>query len=204
MVRAAKKRKSAAAGQEALPVLIMVVDEDLRIHELNGAAREFLGPDHKGTLSVRSGEAFDCAHHKTGAAGCGSGRFCQICPIREAATEAWQEQRVVRRRTKAETGMGGQFREVHLLVTATPLPKSRVPRILMVIEDISELVEIQTPVPICAYCKRIREDDRYWQQLEVHVQEHLDVDLCHGLCPDCKKQLNQHLSGQQVLRVASS
>ncbi len=204
MVKAASKRKTAETVREKLPALIMVVNEDLRIKELNDAARDFLGSGQRGAVSLRSGEAFDCAQREAEGMGCGNGRFCQICPIREAVTEALREKQVVRRRTKAESGSNGSPREVHLLVTASPLPGGRAPRVLLVMEDISDLVNIQSPVPICAYCKRVRNDDAYWQQLEAHVQEHLDVDLCHGLCPDCKSQLNQHLSGRQVLRVAGS
>lgn len=40
-------------------------------------------------------------------------------------------------------------------------------------------------LPICAYCKRIRRDDNYWQQLETYIAEHSEADFSHGVCPPC-------------------
>lgn len=41
-------------------------------------------------------------------------------------------------------------------------------------------------LPICAYCKRIRKDDRgHWQQLEAYLSEHSEAEFSHGVCPDC-------------------
>jgi sigma-B regulation protein RsbU (phosphoserine phosphatase) len=49
-------------------------------------------------------------------------------------------------------------------------------------------------LPICAYCKRIRDDKNYWQRVEVYVAEHTDATFTHGICPSClegaKAQLN--------------
>jgi hypothetical protein len=40
-------------------------------------------------------------------------------------------------------------------------------------------------VPICAHCKKIRDDTGYWNQLEHYIMAHTDAKLTHGLCPDC-------------------
>ena len=40
-------------------------------------------------------------------------------------------------------------------------------------------------LPICAYCKRIRDDRDYWRQIEHFVTEHSDVKFSHGICPEC-------------------
>jgi hypothetical protein len=40
-------------------------------------------------------------------------------------------------------------------------------------------------LPICAYCKRIRDDNDYWQQVETFVCEHTDAQFSHGICPNC-------------------
>ena len=42
-------------------------------------------------------------------------------------------------------------------------------------------------LPICASCKKIRDDKGYWNQLEMYITEHTDATLTHGLCPDCTK-----------------
>jgi phosphoserine phosphatase RsbU/P len=40
-------------------------------------------------------------------------------------------------------------------------------------------------LPICAYCKAIRDDFDYWHRVEEYVSEHADVQFSHGICPDC-------------------
>jgi PAS domain-containing protein len=43
-------------------------------------------------------------------------------------------------------------------------------------------------IPICAWCKRIRNDHGYWEQLEAYIKDHSEADFTHGMCPDCAKQ----------------
>jgi PAS domain S-box-containing protein len=44
-------------------------------------------------------------------------------------------------------------------------------------------------VPICSGCKKIRDDQGYWSQVEVYVSEHTEAEFSHGLCPECIKRL---------------
>ena len=43
-------------------------------------------------------------------------------------------------------------------------------------------------VPICASCKKIRDDKGYWQQVEIYIQKHSDAEFSHGVCPDCLRK----------------
>jgi sigma-B regulation protein RsbU (phosphoserine phosphatase) len=40
-------------------------------------------------------------------------------------------------------------------------------------------------LPICSYCKRIRSDQNYWEQVESYITEHTDAQFSHGICPTC-------------------
>ncbi len=40
-------------------------------------------------------------------------------------------------------------------------------------------------LPICTYCKKIRNDQKYWQQIENYISEHTDALFSHGICPEC-------------------
>ncbi len=40
-------------------------------------------------------------------------------------------------------------------------------------------------LPICSYCKRIRSDDDYWEQVESYITDHTDALFSHGICPSC-------------------
>lgn len=44
-------------------------------------------------------------------------------------------------------------------------------------------------LPICANCKKIRDDDGYWQDVAVYIREHSEAEFSHGLCPDCAMEL---------------
>ena len=44
-------------------------------------------------------------------------------------------------------------------------------------------------LPICASCKKIRDDKGYWQQIEAYIRDHSDAEFSHGICPDCAKKL---------------
>ena len=44
---------------------------------------------------------------------------------------------------------------------------------------------LQGLVPICSYCKKIRNDNNYWQQVERYIEDYSDVAFSHSICPDC-------------------
>jgi hypothetical protein len=44
-------------------------------------------------------------------------------------------------------------------------------------------------LPICASCKKIRDDKGYWTQVDVYVQEHSEADFTHSICPECAAKL---------------
>jgi PleD family two-component response regulator len=44
-------------------------------------------------------------------------------------------------------------------------------------------------LPMCANCKKIRNDQGYWEQVEVYIHEHSEADFSHGFCPDCAQKL---------------
>jgi hypothetical protein len=52
-------------------------------------------------------------------------------------------------------------------------------------EALAHVRTLQGLLPICAYCRRVRTDNDYWQQLESYVMTRSDVRFSHGICPDC-------------------
>jgi len=52
-------------------------------------------------------------------------------------------------------------------------------------EAIGRVRTLQGLLPICSYCKRVRNDGDYWQQVESYVSDHSDARFSHGICPDC-------------------
>jgi DNA-binding response OmpR family regulator len=54
---------------------------------------------------------------------------------------------------------------------------------------LDEIKVLQGIIPICAACKKIRDDQGGWQQMEVYIAEHSDAEFSHSICPGCMKEL---------------
>ena len=54
---------------------------------------------------------------------------------------------------------------------------------------LTEIKTLRGIIPICANCKKIRDDKGFWQQVESYVSARTDADFSHGICPDCAKKL---------------
>ena len=50
---------------------------------------------------------------------------------------------------------------------------------------LAEIKTLKGILPICSYCKKIRNDKGYWEQVEVYINKHSEADFTHGICPDC-------------------
>lgn len=97
---------------------------------------------------------------------------------------------------------------VHVSVTASPivLPDGTLSGISIIARNITDQVEaaserermiqelqsaladiqtLQGLIPICSWCKRIRDDQGYWTQVEHYLQEHSQAQFTHGICPEC-------------------
>ncbi|RWX51762.1 Cache domain-containing protein [Candidatus Electrothrix marina] len=60
-------------------------------------------------------------------------------------------------------------------------------------EAMSKVKVLSGFLPICASCKKIRDDKGYWNQIESYIREHSEADFSHGICPDCAKKLYPEL-----------
>jgi hypothetical protein len=60
---------------------------------------------------------------------------------------------------------------------------------------LSQVKKLSGFLPICASCKKIRDDKGYWKQVETYITEHSEAELSHGLCPACREKLYQDLAG---------
>ena len=58
---------------------------------------------------------------------------------------------------------------------------------------LSHVKQLHGLLPICCYCKKIRDDRNYWHQVESYVANHADVRFSHGICPECSARLKEQL-----------
>jgi len=52
-----------------------------------------------------------------------------------------------------------------------------------------EITTLRGILPICASCKKIRDDQGYWKQIESYIRDHSDAEFSHGICPPCAEKL---------------
>ena len=74
---------------------------------------------------------------------------------------------------------------VHAGVRILTLQASLAARVRELEIAIGRVKTLQGLLPICSYCKRVRNDGDYWQQVESYISDHSDARFSHGICPDC-------------------
>ena len=84
------------------------------------------------------------------------------------------------------TGAFGIFRDI---TDRKRAEEERERLILDLREALASVRTLRGMLPICAACKKIRDDQGYWQAVEHYISEHSEAEFSHGLCPDCMKRL---------------
>lgn len=172
---------------DAIPIPVFVVDGDVRIRDLNDVAVSFCGQRKDAIYRQRGGEVMHCIHSLDVPEGCGRAPFCQNCVIRGSVTACLQGKKVSRKRVRMEFVEGLSRKPMDLLITASPMPDSGEPLALLMIEDVTELLSLRALIPICMKCKKIRDDEEYWHEVEAYFHDRTGVDFSHGICPACVK-----------------
>ncbi|MBN2324127.1 MAG: PAS domain S-box protein [Spirochaetes bacterium] len=93
---------------------------------------------------------------------------------------------IVRSPRKAVAGRIIVFRDITIRKT---IEDEREGLISELQNSLKEVKRLSGLLPICANCKKIRDDKGYWKDVEAYLNEHSDATLTHGICPDCMKKL---------------
>jgi len=170
---------------DAIPAMLLIVDDDVRILHVNAAASSGLGLDIREVHRKRGGEVLHCIHSMDVPEGCGRAPACTDCVIRNSVRMAVRGGKTFRKGTRMEFGTGAMMKELHLLVSAAPFLHEEKRYVLLTIENVSELIQLKSLLPICMHCKKIRNDEGYWKDVAEYFKVRLDVDFTHGLCNEC-------------------
>ena len=179
---------------DAIPSPVFIVNRDLQVLAFNTAATPLLGTHPSLVLQLRSGEALHCIHSTDSEYGCGYGEHCKTCILRNSVGESFSSHKVIRRAAKMMLSSSDGKSDIYLLVTAAPLTHQGIDYTVLTMENINELVELRKLIPICASCKKIRNEQEYWSTLEAYFKHHMDLDFTHSICPDCFERLYPDLA----------
>lgn len=181
----------------AIPSPVFIVDVEARILHVNAAAREIFSRN-KDLLLKRGGEALNCLHSNEVPEGCGRAEACRECTIRNSVVEAISGGKVYRKKAMVTQRLNGRMRESHFLVTTSPFQHGGKEYSLLILEDISELLQLRGLIPICAWCRKVRTDENYWQNVEDYFRTHLDMTFSHGICEECYQKKFGELDGADL------
>jgi len=175
---------------ENLSFSVMVIDKDFNVLSKNKQAKSLLKISDSGSDFVK---CYSLTHQRDKQCS----EFGDMCPVRECL-ETKEFSRVVHRHVH-------KGREVFEEITATPVFDEN-GNLLYVIEelrDISKLLKLETVInslrseiktlqgilPICASCKKVRDDEGYWSEVEHYISSRSDAVFSHSLCPSCLNDL---------------
>src|SRR5512147_787512 len=124
---------------DTIPSFIFIVDNDVRIHHVNAAASKLVGTDKEIVLLERGGEALHCIHSNETPEGCGRAPACTDCVVRNSVKRSFQGDSVQRETTKFMLLHPDGTKEVHMMVTASPLRYGDREFCLLILEDVTKL-----------------------------------------------------------------
>jgi PAS domain S-box-containing protein len=90
---------------------------------------------------------------------------------------------------KVGTQISGAIGNAQLFAERKRIEEEREKLIGDLQKALSEVKTLKGIFPICASCKKIRDDKGYWNQVEVYIRDRSEAEFSHGICPDCMKKL---------------
>ena len=68
-------------------------------------------------------------------------------------------------------------------------------RVVELQQALASVKQLSGMLPICSYCKRIRSDEDYWQQVESYIADRTEAEFSHGVCPSCFEKMRADFEG---------
>jgi PAS domain S-box-containing protein len=181
---------------------VMVLDAQDRIVDLNPAAQHLIG--HTGSEAV--GKPVQLVWPEW------YGQIGRPCNSKETGREVTLIREDGQRTYSVSSSpvldwRGRLISEVIVLHDVTERKQAEAERERLIRELQDALIRVKKLsglLPICASCKKIRDDKGYWNQLEAYIQDHSEAEFSHGICPDCAKRLYPQFFGEDSDEEASS
>ncbi|MGC3991045.1 MAG: GAF domain-containing protein [Chthoniobacteraceae bacterium] len=122
-----------------------------------------------------------------------------LCVIDNKARTLSEEQkdalRALSRQVMAQLELRRNLEELRMALAARDVIEESKTQVIHELERALEQVNTLTGLlPICAWCKKIRDDSGYWGEVETYIADHSTATFSHGVCPDCVKL---HLRNEQ-------
>ncbi len=174
---------------DTIPSPVLVVDENIRIMDYNTAAYEMILREKDLVIQNLFGEVFHCLNTASSDEGCGKTPACKDCMLRNSIKASLQGNQVSRKKVKMTFIRDHKPLSVQMLITTRPFLYNGLNLILVIFENIADILALGGILPICANCKKIRDDQQFWQQIESYFNTELNIFFSHSICPSCAREL---------------
>jgi hypothetical protein len=185
VVRSSDDKAGLEGIVEALGEAISIQDTDFRVLYQNRAHKTMVG-EHAGEYCYKAYQGRD--------------RICDGCHLALSLRDGM----IHKKEQFRGTGSG----EMHVEIIASPLRNAKGDIIagIEAVRDITDRKKIESErerlvqelketlakvrvlsgmLPICAWCKKVRDDKGYWRKVESYIEENSDASFTHGICPEC-------------------
>jgi PAS domain S-box-containing protein len=187
---------------------ILVIDADTHnVLLANKAAEEQIGLRD---VKDRPVKCFQVSHHRD----LPCNEHGEPCPLSHVI-ETGSPSRVIHKHHDADGN------RIYVEIIATPVldNDNKVVRIIEASRDITERIEIEEEqeqlisdlrnalatiktlkglIPVCAWCKKVRDDEGYWESIEDYIRNHSDADFTHGICPSCLEAVEKEHDDKEI------
>jgi hypothetical protein len=188
---------------DALPSPAFIMGADAAVLEANRSARLWLGDGAGSALGLPPGDVLHCIFPHDSRGACGTTELCPSCGLRRSI-EAVLAGRPAPRRVAHMTLRTAERAEDHwFLVSASRLALEGRDLVLVVLEDVSQLVELRELLPLCPGCGAQREATDPLAQARSFLRRHPDFLLADELCAECRQRPPEGIGPEDEARESA-
>jgi PAS domain-containing protein len=174
---------------DAIPALCLVINSEGRVITLNSSMKNFLNITSEYAFLKKAGHVLHCINTIDAPDECGFRQACKSCILRQTGMNAINKNTVNRAKGKLELLVNDKHKVIYFMASSAPYNYNGTNMAVIIVEDISEIVNLKGLIPICASCKKVRDDEGYWSRLETYIENYSDAEFTHDICPDCIQKL---------------
>lgn len=170
---------------DALPSMVFVVDQDVRIQEYNKAAAELVVAARAAVLQKRAGDILYCIHSSSILGGCSRSSACTSCVIRNSVTDAFRKNCIIRRRAHVQLLSPKKITALQTLLTVSPFSRQGDPYALLMIEDIKDIAKLYKMLLICHGCGKMLDGKNTHDWSDSNSSNNWNIDCSYSYCSEC-------------------
>lgn len=172
---------------DAMPLVLLLLDEERRVHAVNEAAEAFLGTEDADPLRQRFGEVVHCVHADDHPSGCGYGPACATCDVRTSHERAIGGERIERHEVRiTRRNADGADEELAVLLAASPVELGRHRLAVMTVETLGVVHNLRSLLPVCGKCGKVDEASGDWGPVSAYLAAHPEAGGGLYRCERCR------------------